>query len=84
MSLSIEDTDEYPKYMLQKSVVSSLTPAKWWKVLGKKTGTAKPNKLVTNEFCQLMTTISSLPASSASIERVFSTFGLIHTKLRNR
>ena len=24
------------------------------------------------------------PASSASIERVFSTFGLVHSKLRNR
>ena len=31
-----------------------------------------------------MEQLSSLPASSASVERVFSTFGYVHTKLRNR
>ena len=36
------------------------------------------------QFCSFMEQLSSLPASSASVERVFSTFGYVHTKLRNR
>lgn len=82
MTLSIEDTDAYPKAMLQKTVTDTLAPAKWWKIVEKKH--QNTTKLATPAFCQLMTKISSLPASSASVERLFSTFGLVHTKLRNR
>ena len=39
---------------------------------------------VTLQCCKFMQEMSSLPASSASVERIFSTFGQIHTKLRNR
>ena len=36
------------------------------------------------KFCSLMMSISSCPPSSAGIERLFSSAGLIQTKLRNR
>ena len=36
------------------------------------------------EFCKLMRGLHSAPASSASLEHVFSTFGLVWSKLRNR
>lgn len=60
----------------------NLEPAKWWHIISKII--SKSNKLITNEFCQLMIMVSSLPASSASIEWIFSNFGMIQTKLRNR
>jgi hypothetical protein len=36
------------------------------------------------KFCQLAIRVLSCPTSSAGLERMFSSFGLIHTKLRNR
>ena len=68
--------------MLDKSVSKSLTPAKWWKILGKKQ--SKSKEMATPEFCNFMTKLSSLPASSASVECLFPTFGLVHTQLQNR
>ena len=35
-------------------------------------------------LADVMIHVFSSPASSASVERVFSSFGLVHTKLRNR
>ena len=49
-----------------------------------KTKANKFHSLVTPEFCSFMEELSSLPARSASVERIFSTFGNVHTKLRNR
>ena len=40
--------------------------------------------ILDEELCDFIITISSLPASSASVERTFSTFRTIHTKLLNR
>ena len=36
------------------------------------------------KFCILMRRVLTCPASSAGLERLFSSFGLVHTKLRNR
>ena len=35
-------------------------------------------------FCKLMARLLTCPSSSAGLERVFSSFGLVLTKLRNR
>ena len=37
-----------------------------------------------NKICILMRGLLTCPASSAGLERLFSSFGLIHTKLRNK
>ena len=39
---------------------------------------------VPEEFTQLMEQVQSVPCSSASIERSFSTLGNVHSKIRNR
>ena len=39
---------------------------------------------VKTEILSLINTLMNAIASSASIERVFSTFGLVHSKIRNR
>ena len=36
------------------------------------------------KFCILMRRVLTCPASSAGLEHLFSSFGLVHTKLRNR
>ena len=39
---------------------------------------------VKTEILSLINTLMNAIASSASIERVFCTFGLVHSKIRNR
>ena len=54
----------------------SVAPAIWWK------GMKSYN--VSEGFIDIATHLLTSPASSASIERVFSSFGAVHTKARNR
>ena len=42
------------------------------------------SKMVNASLCDLAILLLCLPSSSASIERIFSNFGAIQTKLRNR
>jgi hypothetical protein len=44
----------------------------------------KRNKPVSFEACEFFSKLLPIPASSASIERIFSTQGLVWTKLRNK
>ena len=54
---------------------NALKPAMWWR-------TVKYSKnMVSNELCEIAIELLSLPSSSAAIERIFSSFGLIQTKL---
>lgn len=45
---------------------------------------AKLNKQQSQEFCQFLIQLHQCPASSAGIERWFSTVGFIWSKVRNR
>ena len=49
-------------------------PLAWWLSLGK----------VTGEFSDLVRKLFTTTASSAGVERIFSSFGLVQSKLRNR
>ena len=55
---------------------TSLPPAIWWKGL--------QHVQLPQGFVDTMVALHVACASSASIERVFSTFGIVHSKLRNR
>ena len=59
-----------------KESARAVKPAIWWKGL--------QVYKVPKECVYVAVTLLSAPSSSASIERVFSNFGVIHTKLRNR
>lgn len=63
------------EYLFQSSVLSRLTTCSWWRALKGKVDTN-----VIEDICGLVNGV----ASSASVERIFSTFGLVHSKLRNR
>lgn len=58
----------------------TMNPVTWWKGISKiadfKSGPAA-------KFVELASLLLSCPASSAAIERVFSNFAFIHSKLRN-
>lgn len=59
-------------------ITSCVTPYEWWK--SQKEEIDRLNNTVFSIIEQLFTA----QATSASVERVFSSFGLVHTKLRNR
>lgn len=82
MTLQILDNDYYPKSMFKKNVTEVLAPSKWWKIMAKKA--EKSATPLNKEFCNFMAILNSLPASSASVERLFSTFGFVQNKVRNR
>lgn len=71
------DSLPLPKTLLQDSVISNTKPTTWWASLNR-------SSAVNEDLCNVAVNLLKMPSSSASIERVFSNFGLIQTKLRNR
>jgi len=63
-----------PSFFLDASI--SMNPTTWWKVV-EKCG-------VPHDFVELALKLLSVPVSSTSIERIFSSFGGIHTKIPNQ
>lgn len=56
-----------------------MEPGRWWTAVGNQAGVDIPKSLV-----QIAIRLHNMPSSSASIERIFSNFGHIQSKLRNR
>ena len=54
-----------------------MKPHIWWQTVGK-------NCRLPEGFVELMVNLHMTSVSAACIERIFSTFGLVMTKLRNR
>ena len=62
--------------MFSPSVISGMSPDKWWQLIMMKEN-KKAVKKLPDGFANFMLSLHSCPASSGSIERVFSSFGLI-------
>ena len=71
------DSLQIPASLLHSTVITKTRPTVWWLSLSRSSS-------VNSDLCNLAQKILKMPSSSASIERVFSNFGLIQTKLRNR
>jgi hAT family protein len=71
-----QKSDYFFDSYLKQEVQSKMNPLDWWK---QSVTTAAPNKLL-----DIINILFILPASSAGIERCFSTMGNIMTKQRNR
>ena len=67
----------YPAAFFRPDFIAKLTPKAWWLGMKRRPG-------VSQELCDKALTILSMPPSSASIERTFSNFSAVQTKLRNR
>ena len=73
----MSDSLPIPKTLVHESVISKTIPKVWWSSIER-------SNSVNKTLCQLAMKLLSMPSSSASLERVFSNFGVIQTKLRNR
>ncbi len=62
-------------FLFEVNVVSQMSPLEWWK-----THFNSCEETETKAVTQLLTVV----ATSASVERLFSTYGLVQTKLRNK
>lgn len=81
LAFKIKDPDYYPASMMHESVIAKFTSQKWWQIMAEK---CEKNSNFPPGFGHFFFCLHSCPASSASIERYFSTFGLVWSKLRNR
>ena len=65
-------SEPFKKYLFDPEVIKNISSMTWWK--------SQNLPIMTPLYSSLLTAVSS----SAGVERVFSTFGLVHSKLRNR
>ena len=80
VSYEVEDTERFPKAVFSKTIKSDMGPLKYWMFISRITTSSEGKHF----FAEMMAKIFSLPPSSARIERIFSTAGLVQSKLRNR
>ena len=64
----------FPKYLFSEHVIMQVSPENWW----------KQHKFLDDATQQLIVSLLTAKDSSAGVERVFSSFGLVQSKLRNR
>lgn len=74
----IAKSEPFHDFLFDSNIISKIHPIDWWK--SQITG----NDTFSKNILQMIEQLFSAQASSASVERVFSTFGLVHSKLRNR
>lgn len=71
-------TEPFPPSLMSPSCTDTISPTVWWTSILHSKCTVSPLLIKTAQ--QLL----QLPSSLAAIERIFSNFGLIQTKLRNQ
>ncbi|KAK6186202.1 hypothetical protein SNE40_008287 [Patella caerulea] len=71
-------TDIFKPYLFEE-LVSKTSCLAWWKSI-----LFSKKDYIDLGMLELVKTLMTAISSSASIERIFSTFGLVHSKLRNR
>lgn len=65
--------------LFNDSTKSTITDHEWWKTIRN----FDIEKILTEKDCNTIEQLMTAVASSSGVERTFSKFGLIHTKLRN-
>lgn len=76
--VAVQHGETFPQYLFTESF-KKVTPMTWWKVAVKTIPTPLREQMI-ELCCQLFSAV----ASTAGLERIFSSFGLVHSKLRNR
>lgn len=64
----------FKQYMFSTQLKENVTPLAWWRSI----------KCLDHIVLQLVQQLHTAVSSSANIERLFSSYGLVHSKLRNR
>ena len=65
----------FKAYMFQEDVLKSVTPLAWW---------MSQSDRISEEMLALALKILGAKASSADVEHIFSTFGLVQSEVRNQ
>jgi len=73
----ITNSDKIPMSLKHETTVASTEPNVWWL-------SVQRSGAIPEDLCTLALKLLAMPASSGGLERVFSNFGMIQTKLRNR
>nr|XP_042907854.1 uncharacterized protein LOC122271260 [Parasteatoda tepidariorum] len=71
-------SEPFHEFLFNPNIVNQVSPIDWWK------SQIAGNVEVKNAVLDMISQLFTAQASSASVERVFSTFGLVQSKLRNR
>ena len=71
----IAKSKPFGSYMFAPEVLKKTDPLVWWK---------SQASLLDKNIMSLVEQLFTARASTSNIERIFSTFGLVHSKLRNR
>lgn len=79
--LALESRDEtfFSSVLFEEAVISGVDPFSWWRTAS----SDNPEKIIP-EFVNLCEILLKLPASTAGLERTFSTMGNIISDKRNR
>ncbi|CAI6375915.1 unnamed protein product [Macrosiphum euphorbiae] len=67
----------FKPYLFNSDTVNNISPMAWWSALFKR-------KLISNDLNTLTMQLFTAVCSSAGIERLFSSVGLIHSKFKNK
>ena len=65
----------FESYMFTPELLKKIDPLTWWKSLA---------SLLDENILSFVEQLHTARASTAGIERIFSTFGFVHSKIRNR
>ena len=77
----LRDKDSFPSSMMNPALMKQLGPKRFWRQIN-----TYGDRLmkIPKGFGRLMEALQTIPCSSAGLERIFSSYSIIHTKLRNR
>jgi len=86
MTLQCADSgDIFPKYMFMDTFLK-VSPMTWWNIACQAVVTEDANvqTKLRQQMLSLCSQLFCASATTASLERIFSSYGLVHSKLRNK
>ena len=84
LSFKVADNNLFPERLFSKNTVEMQTPSQWWIAVDARNKKLSGEHKLPDGFCEYVSKLHDCPASSGSIERIFSTFGFVWSKVQNR
>lgn len=85
LKLKLKDSDFFSATIFSNSVIENFSAKQWWHLIKSKSiKKSIINVPEAEEFCDFFIKLHSCPPSNASIERIFSTYSFVWSKVRNR
>ena len=79
-AFKLKDANCFPTYLLNDNVKSTTSATNWWRIIEMKESNSSK---LSAKFAIFLQQLHTCPANSESIERFFSFFGIIWSKIRN-